>query len=133
MFNLIVKPSHSLESMNYVACILDSLILQVLKNEFGTLFDRGVFFAYSVFSHGSAAHASPDLMDEIWSLSSLFIRYILGLVAIKEYIYIVFAVFSFLFLCFLHFCLYSLLFFFQSRNGTSYPMTTFITTNSTMP
>ena len=65
-----------------------------MKNELGSLFDREVFFAYSsVFSHGSAAHASPDLMDEIWSLSSLFIRYILGLVAIKEYIYIIFAQF----------------------------------------
>ena len=42
------------------------------------------------------AHASADLMDEIWSLSSLFIRYILGLVAIKEYIYIIFAQFFFL-------------------------------------
>ena len=53
------------------------------------------------------AHASADLMDEIWSLSSLFIRYILGLVAIKVYIYIIFAqfFFSFLFLCCLHFCL----------------------------
>ena len=61
-----------------------------MKNEFGSLFDRGVFFAYSVFSHGSAALASPDLMDEIWSFSSLFIRYILGLVAIKEYINIIF-------------------------------------------
>jgi hypothetical protein len=36
-------------------------------------------------------------MDEIWSLSSLFIRYILGLVAIKEYIYIICAQFFFSF------------------------------------
>ena len=49
------------------------------------------------------AHASADLMDEIWSLSSLFIRYILGLVAIKEYIYIIFAQFflNFMLLAFL--------------------------------
>ena len=75
------------------------------------LFLTGEYFLLIVYLRMVApAHASPDLMDEIWSLSSLFIRYILGLVAIKENNFC--TVFSFFFYvaCIFVYNLYSFIF-----------------------